>query len=320
MPRKAVAELDPILKRQIEKEDEHRCFDSLCVLYVAMTRARHGLYMVTSHVGKNARTVAPGTLVKLQLTGDPKPEHETNTDINGKAYVCLHEAGDRNWYKPWKKRKVKLDRSSMLELPADYSKRESIRRRLEHLEPSKQDDLERNAAKLFDPEGRDVLDFGSAIHELFEKVEWAEDADVEGILAEWEPGAAYDEDVTRHVMAQFRACLETDAVRECLARPEGNVECWREKRFDLVRGNEFVSGVFDRVTVTRDDVGKPVRAAIVDYKSSMVEDPGDIELKVRDYTPQMRDYRKALSAILGLPETKIDVVLLFTRGQQTRRL
>ncbi|GAH40600.1 unnamed protein product, partial [marine sediment metagenome] len=38
-----------------------------------------------------------------------------------------------------------------------------------------------------------------------------------------------------------------------------------------------------------------------------------IARKVEDYTPQMTTYREALSSILGIPEDKIVLQLLFTR-------
>ncbi|MEJ2483404.1 MAG: hypothetical protein P8049_09910, partial [Gemmatimonadota bacterium] len=38
--------------------------------------------------------------------------------------------------------------------------------------------------------------------------------------------------------AQFRA-LETEEVRHALQRPAGAVELWREKRFDIVLGDEW---------------------------------------------------------------------------------
>ena len=53
MPRRSVAECDPMLAEQIGKCDAESAFEELCVLYVAMTRARAGLYLITSFQGKN---------------------------------------------------------------------------------------------------------------------------------------------------------------------------------------------------------------------------------------------------------------------------
>ena len=166
--------------------------------------------------------------------------------------------------------------------------------------------MTRRASRLFEAESSDIMAFGSAIHELLEQVEWIEEADIEKIIAEWEPMSTYDPDVTREVITQFRACMETKEIRGVLSRPAGCVDCpWREKRFEIVLNSQLVSGAFDRVTIVRDADGQPISAAIMDYKSSVVDTDETIARKVEDYTPQMTAYREALSAILNLPEDKI---------------
>jgi len=73
MPRRIVAEHDPVLSMQVKDEDEKACFDELCILYVALTRARRGLYMITSYPGKTSSILNHAAFLKLQLTKDMKP-------------------------------------------------------------------------------------------------------------------------------------------------------------------------------------------------------------------------------------------------------
>ena len=93
---------------------------------------------------------------------------------------------------------------------------------------------------------------------------------------------------------------------------------WREKRFDLVHDNNYITGIFDRVTILRDDAGQPVGATVLDYKSSQVDTDAGIEHKVGEYRQQMVVYRDALAQILGLPPDRIVLQLLFTRQQVVR--
>ncbi|PIU56828.1 MAG: hypothetical protein COS88_02420, partial [Chloroflexi bacterium CG07_land_8_20_14_0_80_51_10] len=86
MPRRTVAQNDPVLAAQLQASDETACFDALCLLYVALTRAKQGLYMITSFPGKNAKTVTSATLLKAQLAGEPNPKDGPPIRINGEEF------------------------------------------------------------------------------------------------------------------------------------------------------------------------------------------------------------------------------------------
>ena len=88
---------------------------------------------------------------------------------------------------------------------------------------------------------------------------------------------------------------------------------WREKSFEVLLENEWLSGTFDRVTIVTDTSGKPVSAAILDFKTDRVASDEDIERSIKVYRPQLETYRQVLALILQLPEEKISASLLFTR-------
>lgn len=322
MPKKILAERDPELSRQLQRVDEEHCFDCLCLLYVAMTRPKHGLYIVTSL--SSGRTVHHSSFVKKQLVGDVNSKDGPNVELGGRKYVRLYESekGREKWYEEeWPEKEHKPVEVVSHNLPDGYASLHERRPVLLHREPSKQAGHTRTASMLFDAEGSDVMDFGSAIHELLQQVEWRTgDVDIEKIIAEWGPVSHYSKEVTSDVIAQFRQCMNVDTVREHLAGPGGNVTLWREKRFEIVLGNELVSGAFDRVTIVRDDTGKPASAVVLDYKSSRADKSADIDKRAGEYTSQMTAYRKALSTILGLPENKIELYLLFTRQAVIRKI
>ena len=315
-PKQVVMENDPVLSAQLQKADEEHCFDWLCLLYVAMTRAKNALYMITSPA-KKIETFRPTSLLKLQLTGTTAPESVPNIKINNKEYVCLYSSGPgtEKWYESFPETSATENAAGPTAPgPADFSERDSRRKILQRSEPSKQDSFERKASDLFKPVTRDVLDFGSAIHELLEKIEWLDaKADAEAIINSWHPAKLCDQKVCDDVLQQFRKCLKSAEVREALAKPAGNVELWREKSFEIILNKQWISGVFDRVVITRDSAGKPVGAVILDYKSNQgLDTEVSIRNKAKHYQLQMELYRRALSGILCLAADRISMQLLFT--------
>jgi len=184
-----------------------------------------------------------------------------NLTISGKTCARLYSpgSGDESWYESFPEAAAPEKTAGQAARgPGDIAKRESRRKILRHSEPSRQESYERKASAFFNPETRDVLDFGSAIHELFEKIEWLDaGVDAEAIIKAWLPSRPCDQTVKNDVLKQFRTCLESAGVREALARPAGNVELWREKSFEIIMDGQWISDVFDRVVVTRGDDGAP---------------------------------------------------------------
>lgn len=315
-PKQAIMENDPALNAQLQKADEEHCFDWLCLLYVAMTRAKNALYMITSPVKKN-ETFRPASLLKLQLTGTIDQESVSNAKIHNNSYVRLYpsNSGNERWYESFPETSVPEKATGLIAPgPDDFAKRASYRKVLQRSEPSKQESFERKASDLFKPVTRDILDFGSAIHELFEKIEWLDaKADAEAIINSWHPSMLCDQKVYDDVLKQFRECLKSSEVWKALARPAGNVELWREKSFEIILDGQWISGVFDRVVISKDTSGKPVGAVILDYKSNRdIDTEASIRNKAKQYQPQMELYRLALSEILGLAADRISLDLLFT--------
>ncbi|GAI18185.1 unnamed protein product, partial [marine sediment metagenome] len=154
--------------------------------------------------------------------------------------------------------------------------------------------------------------FGTAIHELFEKVSWIGEVDVETLIWEWQKAASFTEGVKRKVIEQIRQALTSVEVQKALSRPEGNADLWREKHFEIVLGDEWVTGVFDRVTIMRDSESRPQKATVLDFKSNEIADDADLADIVERYRSQLSLYGRALSRMLQLNPSEITLQLLFT--------
>jgi ATP-dependent helicase/nuclease subunit A len=120
--------------------------------------------------------------------------------------------------------------------------------------------------------------------------------------------------VVSAAVRQFATSMSMAAVREALARPSGPCELWRERRFEVVLGDRWISGAFDRVVVLRDAAGRAMSAEILDFKTSRVETEEELRRAVEGYVPQMQLYRSVLSAMLGLVPERIRTHLLFTKA------
>jgi ATP-dependent helicase/nuclease subunit A len=312
MPRRLIAQNDPTLALQITTNDEAACFDALCVLYVALTRAKQALYMVTSYPGKTSQTLSSANFLKMQLCGESKPKEGPPVTIDGEEFTCLFEIGERDWYtKTLPKEQV----NELVEPPGiseDFRKQPSHRTRFVRVSPSEQAEHEQNAASLFEHAFYENRDFGTAIHDLFEQVKWSAEVDADNLIEEWNRKSSAEEEFKQKVSEQFRQALASPEVIQSLARPEGNVELWRERHFEIILDEKWVTGTFDRVVILQDTGGNPLKATITDFKSDEIGDETDLQHVAQRYHRQLLLYKKALSHMLRLDPSRIELKLLFT--------
>lgn len=313
MPRRIVAETDEVLAEQIKVFDETAAFDSLCLLYVAMTRAKQGMYIVSSFPGKSSKSLTHAAFIKQQLLGETKPVEGKTTRIDGEEFICLYETGDPGWYRKVTDKDLKPAPAERVRLSPDYHRQTSIRQRLVHVQPSKSEISIRRAASLFSPDVQDDLDLGKALHELFEKISWIDEVNAGKLIGSWLVSSRFKEDINDRAVEHFRRALEAKEIRNIMSRPQGNAELWRERRFEVILGERWITGVFDRVVIEQEAANKVVKATIIDFKSDRIASDADISTAVEGYRSQLSLYRSALSQILWLDPSKIELRLVFTQ-------
>jgi len=312
MPPRTIAESDPILAEQLQMQDETACFDVLCLLYVALTRAKQGLYMITGFPGKGSKMVTPAALLKSQLAGDPKPTCGPGIEIGGEEFTCLYETGERDWYFKAPSKVQPAKPSEPLELSREFGKYPSLRRRLLGVSPSMIEGREIKADSLFTHVTHESMEFGKAIHEIFEKVSWIDEVDIEDLIQEWQETSYASEEIKQRATEQFRQAIASDEVRQVLSRPEGDVSLWREKHFEIVLDDQWITGAFDRVTIVQDSDGKPWQATVLDFKSNEIADDTELANTAEYYRLQLLLYGKALSRMLQINPSQVTLQLLFT--------
>ena len=302
MPNKEFQQLDDVLKKHHSDLEAASGFESLCVLYVAMTRAKQGLYLLSPERGKSKASNFLGIL-DAALSVDDK-EGGVVGDCELKV---AYEQGDRDWFNGCEK-KEKEESSEESVSTADRAIELGLGSRLaKHHTPSEHEQRNLGAELLFSSAGSNARNYGNEVHAVFEQLEWVEDEQaVEEVLK----GVQGSEEIVEHV----RRCLSDSKVLDLFLKKEGDAEVWCEKAFELLLDGDWISGVFDRVVLVRDgENGKVLRADIVDYKTSRVESAEEIVAEAEYYRSQMAVYREALSKLVGLSETKIRCLLVFTR-------
>jgi ATP-dependent exoDNAse (exonuclease V) beta subunit len=191
------------------------------------------------------------------------------------------------------------------------------RKRVRRRTPSGSEEITVSAAQIFTPAGNVAREFGTLVHALFEEIEWRGETCFDVIAARWQ-GTRDMTTGLEDALGQVRGVLDDPVTGAALARPGENAEVWRERSFEVLLGDEWLSGTFDRVVLERTPAGVAERATILDFKTDRVETPDEIAAAVTKYRPQLETYREVLRRITGLSATAIRCRLLFTRSRSLR--
>ena len=302
--------------------------ESLCVLYVALTRAVHALHMIVAPSAENEKSLHAtfSGVLRAALTGGGKLAPRTIAYENGAPqwFIATEPAKpsvsptDRSREEPWVIR---------LAPPCDRPSRGLDRRSPSQLEGGTRVDL-RSRLRL---DTGDALVRGSLVHAWFEQIEWIE----EGLPSEETLQAIAKRMLVRSLniaeqIEQFRKVLDQPMVRAILSRatyekpargkqatpvhagthvvrPQWKV--WRERPFAIRDGDRILNGQIDRLVVLYDGEC-PVGADVIDFKTDVLSAEA-LPDRVDHYRPQLEAYRQAASRFLGLPLEKISLRLVF---------
>jgi ATP-dependent helicase/nuclease subunit A len=325
-PRQLIVDSDPVLAATAANQLADAAFAKLCVFYVSLTRAKQGLILVVSPPPKTGTVVREDTLLRARFAATPDTQHATR-----------YSSGTPDWHKSHTRRPPSVEATAWSQPPVTLSLGAA---RLNRVEPSKQDAGVRPAASCFKRESGDVRVFGSAIHRLFQQIEWIETFDLEQAVQAWRATATEPAAVLRDVEQQFRTSLAAPDVRRALSREHArqaelettgetkhtanaatapdadsgikpNLVLWREKAFELLLDGALLAGQFDRVVLSRDASGVVQQATLLDFKSNRVENEAALQFTADKYREQMALYTVALRRILG--PVPVTAQLVFTR-------
>jgi ATP-dependent helicase/nuclease subunit A len=311
LPKKEIYEADPILSAYHADREADAAYENLCKLYVAMTRARCANYLITHPRGKSSRS---NNFVKLLETalqsGDPGEDAIGETKV-----AVLFESSlpttNRRWFDSFT-----FAPPSDVDTTPDHPVLEShlARPRPARRTPSGSEAGSVTAAQLFGREGAAARELGTLVHAMFEDIEWADESTCLSLETSWIGRPGVDPAVLETALEQIRTSLASAEIVAALSKPDSDCELWREKKFEILLGKEWLSGTFDRAVIEKDASGEPVSATILDFKTNRATTDEEIALLVKKYEPQLATYREVLARMTGLPLEAIRAQLLFTRA------
>ena len=301
LPPKLFCEADEVLVRRVREAEAEAGYEALSLLYVAMTRAKRAMYVITAPAGDSVSRNYPRVLTET-LGGDAREVRVGAVKLTGGW-----TAGDADWTSPL------AVPGQPVRMAAEIPGVRGVERRPARLvarRPSGENKGRRSAAGLFSLEAAAGAEFGSAVHKLFSEVEW----NGNDLVTEWQ-----SRDMPREILTEASDCLRSPELETVWTKP-GNaprVEVWRERAFEVVLENEWVTGIFDRVVVTRDSAGRAQRAVVYDFKTDRFDEDQMVAVIAR-HEVQLGLYRRVAAVLTGLNLGSVAGELIFT--QYRRRI
>jgi hypothetical protein len=293
LPGRVFCEHDPVLAPQLAAGEAEAGYENLSLLYVAMTRAKRAMFVLTKPPGDSTSRNFPRALA--ETLGEEAGEIQVGVLRLAGAW----SSGEAEWFRtiapPAVVARGREEMSAVVVAPVV---RHVARR------PSGEKGGVVEASRLFVIERGGGVEFGRGVHACLAEVEWG-GAEAERIAAGWrERGAAGEEAL---------ASLRAPGLVRVWTRPDGNAEVWRERAFEIVLAGDWVTGVFDRVVVESDANGRVRRAVVFDFKTDRVSDETSIEAAVARHAGQLNLYRGVAALLTGLPPGAVECVLAFTK-------
>ena len=329
----AVRGLCPELEQAYQEQRARRFDDDLCKLYVAMTRARHALHMITEPLRPKKKSTRDASGVASHGWSTPSYaailRRALSTLGQSEGFDggrVLYANGDPEWVAqiPMETDRQPVHDDARTPLPIRFAPPKPGHRRLwRPLQPSSAEAAGWvRAGDLLSIDTSLTRLRGRLIHAWLERTDWLdtsgnpapEEKMLRAVAKNLNVPIGNDGWLDQQIQ-QFMDMLDRPAAREALAEPvlsnnTDQVELWKERRFAVHVDDRLISGVFDRVHVYWRQ-GTPVRADLIDFKTDTVTIE-ELPRRIDHYRPQLDAYRAALCTMLGLTKEAVRARLLFT--------
>lgn len=303
LPPKIFWQQDAVLGTQVEADEAEACHEAFSLLYVAMTRAKRAMYVITEPVGKSISRNFPKLLAET-LGEDTQTLRVGALSVPG-AWV----AGDADWHVKLVAPEPAAAKGAKI-IPLEVSQAARAPRRVSR-RPSSENAGVIGAAQVFALDGNAGAEFGTAVHALLAAVEWVGPDEIAAFAKSWATRGAAG--------AEALACLDAPGLADFFLPPPGQAEVWRERAFEVVLDDAWVTGVFDRVIISRDDQGRPEAVDVVDFKTDRFDPEHGVGQTLARYAAQMELYRRAASVLAGVRVDRVTCHLALTQLRRSFR-
>jgi ATP-dependent helicase/nuclease subunit A len=268
-PPKWVRELIPEMREAEQRWADAQRYEAFCMLYVALTRSKRGLYVMLEKPAAS------------QKADKPSLENWLRRSISAEGRTgIVYQSGSERWIED-------MPRQVSVKAPAVRSCLGDRVSRRERSNPS--------GVKMPIYGGRSSggVKFGTAVHEAFAEVAWADESPIR-----------FRDDEAGRLVARV---VESAELGHFFERRGQSVECLREQAVDAVVGGKWISGTVDRLHLYRVASGDVIRVEVIDFKTERVEHMDEIQQR---YAGQMAAYRVMLE--VAYPGAKVECLLVST--------
>lgn len=309
VPIKNISHLNRTVRSVADEKGSREVFESLCLFYVACTRAKEGLYLL-SDAKADSNTWAGFMHSGVNGSQSTQEPESANLGWVPPNSEILYESGRFPEIVSLKKSKQSRVHEpdvfqSELSLGLKNEEAPHIRRRIAKEQPSNRGVI--SCRHLFGAKSIQSRKVGLLVHKLLECVEWlSPDKDFhESLNHIWEETGLTNLEGFQESANKISKASRQKDFREIFHKPSEEIAiCWREKSFELVHGNAWISGIMDRVVLIREkEMGSISKATIYDFKTDKI-------LNESDYTSQVEIYALALSRITNMTGDCIEVKLV----------
>ena len=314
--------------------------ESLCVLYVALTRAIHALHLIVAATKPDKhgtiKIPPPATFAGLVRGGLAVGQ----TAVGG---AVLYEAGQSDWHAHAKAAPMVDALASVKSQTLDV--RLATQRQSRGWERQTPSGLAGgptvSLSQRLRRESTHGERFGSLIHALFEHVGWLDDGlPDESLLNAALSKLQVNERERGEALERFRDMLQQPTVRKTLSRAEYDpaeaqigapdvtrslrnepvrLEVQRERPFVVRRESALLHGTIDRLVLLYQ--GEQLMAAdVIDFKTDRLTDSAAVDAALAIYRPQLEAYRYAVAQWTHLPIARISARLLFLGRDEVRSI
>ena len=313
-------------KRMREDDLVRQVREDLCLVYVAMTRARQGLYMLIDahYKGRSYKTPA-GLLWNALADTEEKPQPDT----------VVFSTGNEDWIESERLQEdgqADDDTSSTSVASSSHTKQSVAFKASNHRplivapspsaivsENTEHARMEHTLADHLRLAPVEAFDRGNCWHAMFEAIEWIDDIDMSNQdfrnRCQHAARAAAGRRDAKWIDKQVEAFVDTlqhTTVRDALAKPSANAIVRHELPFLRKTDRGLQTGAIDRLVIEfangRDT--NATSATIIDFKTDPIASDA-CEEKANHYAAQMMNYREAAADIWNLSIEQVEAKLLF---------
>jgi ATP-dependent exoDNAse (exonuclease V) beta subunit len=326
------------IQEVILKYRQQTVYEALCVLYVAITRAKHAIYLYTA---KDKETLSLGNILKNALW-EWEDKEKTRQVVDGEN-IKRHVWGYADWKTESELQQAAVvkcqelsnikshhnvaEENTFSQLPSNMGIRT---KNLQIISPSSLAVQNKVNNTVNTCDTAHATDYGSIMHLFLEQIEWLEDfklttAELLEKAKNW--GNIYDkarnQELILTVCNDFFAYIKSDEGLKLFSNEERkketgfkNAKVYNELPIMYLneKKSELIKGRIDRCVVYfNETIAKPELVEIFDYKTNTALTPEDKQEKNKIYQPQLDCYKEALSKLTNQEKTncKIEAKLVF---------